>query len=219
MIQNIIFDFDGVLVDSEIIAGRAFSRCLADRDIDLSEQEFARTYSGNKTINVVSDLSSRFNIKDNEVFLEEIMSIVNNIYNNELATTPGIKELLNTIQHTKLICSNSPKERIIKGLKKVSLSKYFDESKIFSFDMVKKPKPEPDIYLTAIKVTSIEPEYTIIVEDSVVGVQAGIAANMKVIGLTTGGHWAGRSSQALLDAGSFAVANSYQSLLKIIKEL
>lgn len=219
MIQNIIFDFDGVLVDSEIIVGRAFSRYLADRDIDLSEQEFARTYTGNKTINVVSDLSSRFNIKDKEVFFEEIMSIANNIYNNELTTTPGIKELLNTIQHTKLICSNSPKERIIKGLEKVSLSKYFDESKIFSFDMVEKPKPEPDIYLTAIKVTSIEPDYTIIVEDSVTGIQAGVAANMRVIGLTTGRHWVGRSSQALLDAGSFAVANSYQSLLKIIKEL
>ena len=67
MIHNIIFDFDGVLVDSEIIVVRAFSRYLADRDIDLSEQEFARTYTGNKTINVVSDLSSRFNIKDKEL--------------------------------------------------------------------------------------------------------------------------------------------------------
>lgn len=219
MIQNIIFDFDGVLVDSEIIVGRAFSRYLADHDIIFSEHEYASLYAGNKTINVVSELSSRFNIKNKEVFFDAIMAITNNIYNNELTTTSGIKELLDTVKHKKLICSNSPKERIIRGLEKVCLDKYFDESNIFSFDMVQKPKPDPDIYLTAVKVTGINPNYTVIIEDSIVGIKAGVAADMKVIGFTIGGHWVGRSSQSLHDAGSFAVANNCQDLLKIIQSL
>jgi len=219
MIQNIIFDFDGVLVDSEIIAGRAFSRYLSQRNIIFSEQEFCETYSGNKTINVVSDLSTKFNIKEKEIFFQEVMAIANHIYSNELTTTTGIKELLNTIKHKKLIGSNSPKERIIKGLKKVNLGKYFDEDNIFSFDMVESPKPNPDIYLKAIEVTGIQPKNTIIIEDSIVGVQSGIAANIKVVGLVSGGHWAGRSSQILLDSGASAVAKNYKELINIIDKL
>ena len=144
------------------------------------------------------------------------MSIANNIYSNELTATVGIKELLNTIKHKKFICSNSPKERIIRGLEKVSLHKFFDYKDIFSFDMVEKPKPYPDVFQAAVKVSGIDPKYTIIIEDSVVGVKAGIAANMRVVGLTIGGHWVGRSSQSLRDAGSFAIANNCQELLKII---
>ena len=55
--------------------------------------------------------------------------------------------------------------------------------------MVKKPKPNPDIYLKAVEVAGINAKETIIIEDSVVGIQAGIAANIKVIGFTSGGHW------------------------------
>ena len=219
MIQNIIFDFDGVLVDSEIIAGRAFSRYLSQRNIIFSEQEFCETYSGNKTINVVSDLSTKFNIKEKEIFFQEVMAIADHIYSNELITTTGIKELLNTIKHKKLIGSNSPKERIIKGLKKVNLGKYFDEDNIFSFDMVENPKPSPDIYLKAVEAANIHPKDTIIIEDSIVGVHAGVAANIKVIGYTAGGHWVGRSYKSLIEAGAFTVATNCKELLNIITKL
>ena len=216
MINNIIFDFDGVLVDSEIIVGKAFSKYLAGKNIFFTEREFSQTYAGNKTINVVSELSARFNIKDNDIFFKDIMAIANNIYSNELTATLGIKEFLNTIQHKKLICSNSSKERIIRGLEKVRLHKFFNYKEIFSFDMVEKPKPYPDVYQAAVEVSGIEPKYTIIIEDSVVGVRAGVAANMRVIGLTIGGHWVGRSSQPLRDAGSFAVASNCEELVEII---
>lgn len=219
MIQNIIFDFDGVLVDSEIIASRAFSIYLAKRDIILTEQEFCSAYAGIRIVDVISRLSSRFNIKDKDDFFKEIILISNNIYNNELTTTKGIKKLLDIIHHKKLICSNSSKERIIKGLIKVNLIDYFDENNIFSRDMVDKPKPDPDVYLKAIEVTGINPKKTIIIEDSVVGIKAGIAAGIKVIGLTSGGHWTGRLPQLLIDVGASAVAKNYNELIEIIKEL
>jgi len=68
MINNIIFDFDGILVDSEILAGRAFSKYLKTQNLYLSEQEFSRIYSGNKLVEVISKLSLRFNIKDQNIF-------------------------------------------------------------------------------------------------------------------------------------------------------
>ena len=73
MIQNIIFDFDGVLVDSEILVIRAFCEYLRGLNIIITEKEFA-SYTGNKTINVIEKLSSRLGIKDTEKFYNDIMT-------------------------------------------------------------------------------------------------------------------------------------------------
>ena len=219
MIQNIIFDFDGVLVDSEIIAAKAFSRYLGKRNIIFSEEQFCIEYSGNKTVNVISDLSTKFDIKEKELFFKEVMSIANNIYSSELTSIEGIKVLLSILDQKKFIGSNSPKKRIIDGLKIVKLEEYFDQDNIFSFDMVEKPKPYPDVYLKTLASSGIKSDDTIIIEDSIVGVRAGIAANIKVIGFTSGGHWKGRSPQILLDNGATAVAKNYKELLNMIKKL
>ena len=67
---------------------------------------------------------------------------------------------------------------------------------------------------------NISPEETIIIEDSVVGVQAGVSAKIKVIGLTAGKHWfEERSSQILIDAGAYTVVKTYDDLLKILEKL
>ena len=219
MIQNIIFDFDGVLVDSEIIVIRAFCKYLKDLNIIITEKEFAN-YSGNKTIDVIVKLSSRLGIKDTQKFYDDIMSIAHEIYAKELAPVIGAEKFLKNVSQQKFIASNSWKERVIQGLKYVNFSQFFEEKNIFSFDMVKKPKPEPDIYLKVIENTNINPDETIIVEDSVVGIQAGVAANMKVIGLTAGGHWfEERSSKSLIEAGAYTVVKTYKDLLNILKEL
>ncbi len=219
MIQNIIFDFDGVLVDSEIIVSRAFRQYLGDRNIIVTDKEFAN-FAGNRTIEVIGKLSKKFNIQNNKKFYHDIMAIANNIYIKELTTVIGVEKFINEIDHQKFIASNSGKKRIIQGLKNVHLFRFFKEENIFSFDMVKEPKPEPDVYLKVIDDSNINPEKTIIIEDSVVGVQAGVAANIKVIGLTAGGHWFDeRSSQELLDVGAYTVVKNYQDLLKTIEEL
>lgn len=219
MINNIIFDFDGVLVDSEILARKIFSRYLATRNLDLSEQEFSKRYSGNKLVEVISKLSLRFNIKDQKSFFNEILSFSNSIYLKELTAVAGVRNFLNTIDQKTFIGSNRGKKSIIEGLKTVNLQKYFHEKNIFSFDMVDRPKPDPDIYLKTIEDTKIEPINTVILEDSIIGVRAAVAANIKVIGITSGGHWLDRPTHSLLDAGANAVATSFEEVLKLIQEL
>ena len=219
MINNIIFDFDGVLVDSEILARKAFSRYLATRNLHLSEQEFSKHYSGKKLVEVISKLSLRFNIKDQKSFFNEIMSFSNSIYLKELTAVVGVRNFLNNIDQKKFIGSNRGKKSIIEGLQIVNLQKYFHEKNIFSFDMVDRPKPDPDIYLKAIEDTKIEPINTVILEDSIIGVHAAVTANIKVIGITSGGHWLDRPTHSLLDAGANAVATSFEEVLKLIQEL
>ena len=217
MIKNIIFDFDGVLVDSEILAAKAFAKYMKKYDIEIDENEFAN-FAGKKTVQVIDILSQKYSIKDQEKFFTDIMEIASYIYKNELTAVEGVCKFLYNTKLSLYIGSNSTKDRIISGLHKVELNKYFKPEKIYSFDLVGKAKPDPDIYLKAIVVNNLNKNETIIIEDSLVGVKAGVNAGVKVIGLTAGGHWhEGRDEKELLDAGAFTVTNDYIKVQEIIE--
>ncbi len=217
MIKNIIFDFDGVLVDSEILVAKAYAKYMQNFGIEIDEKEFAN-FAGKKTVQVIDILSQKYSIKDQQIFFTDIMEIASNIYKKELTTVEGAYEFVSKVKLNLYIGSNSMKDRIIDGLERVELSKYFKTEQVYSFDLVEKPKPEPDIYLKAIEDNNLNKTETIIIEDSVVGVKAGVSAGVKVIGLTAGGHWhENRDEKELLDAGAFTVTNNYKKILEIIK--
>ena len=217
MIKNIIFDFDGVLVDSEILVSKAFAKYMQNSGIDIDEKEFA-SLAGKKTVQVIDILSKKYSIQDQQKFFTDIMDIGSNIYKKELATVKGAYDFVRNLKLNIFIGSNSMKERIIDGLQRVKLDKYFQPNQIYSFDLVEKPKPDPDIYLKAIEDNNLIKAETIIIEDSAVGVMAGVAAGVKVIGLTAGGHWhEKRDEKELLEAGAFAVTNDYKKITELIK--
>ncbi len=217
MIKNIIFDFDGVLVDSEILAAKAFAQYMQKSGIEINEKEFA-SYAGKKTVQVIDILSKKYLIKDQQKFFTDIMEIGSNIYMNELTTVKGAYEFVSKLKLNLYIGSNSTKQRIIEGLQTVKLNKYFKPEQVYSFDLVEKPKPNPDIYLKAIQDNNLIINQTIIIEDSAVGVMAGVSAGVKVIGLTAGGHWhANRDEKELIDAGAFAVTNDYKKIFELIE--
>jgi len=213
MIKNIIFDFDGVLVDSEVLVARAFCKYLKDLNIDYSEEKMSK-YAGKKTLQVIAELSKKFNINNQQQFFDDIMNIANDIYSKDLQPISGVKDFINLNNFNYFIGSNSIKERILIGLKKVEMSHFFNIENIFSFDMVNKPKPEPDVYLEVIKHHNLKKNETVIIEDSAVGVQAGVAAGIQVVGFVGGGHWqSSRSPKELLNAGSYKIIESYKDLL------
>lgn len=217
MIKNIIFDFDGVLVDSEILVAKAFAKYMQNFGINIDEKEFA-SFAGKKTVQVIDILSKKYSIKDQEKFFTDIMEIASNIYKKELTTVKGAYDFVSNLKFNMFIGSNSMKERIIDGLQRVKLDKYFKPEQVYSFDLVDNPKPDPDVYLKALEDNNLIKTETIIIEDSAVGVMAGVAANVKVIGLTAGGHWhEKRDEKELLEAGAFAVTNDYKKVFKLIE--
>ena len=217
MIKNIIFDFDGVLVDSEILVAKAFAKYMQNFGIDIDEKEFA-SFAGKKTVQVIDILSKKYSIKDQEKFFTDIMEIASNIYKKELTTVKGAYDFVSNLKFNMFIGSNSMKERIIDGLQRVKLDKYFKPEQVYSFDLVDNPKPDPDVYLKALEDNNLIKTETIIIEDSAVGVMAGVAADVKVIGLTAGGHWhEKRDEKELLEAGAFAVTNDYKKVFKLIE--
>tara|TARA_B110000116_G_scaffold269728_1_gene286271 strand:+ start:922 stop:1581 length:660 start_codon:yes stop_codon:yes gene_type:complete len=219
MIKNIIFDFDGVIVDSEILVARAFSKYLESHNIIFSEKEFS-IYAGKKTLQVINELSKKFKIQDQKKFFDDIMNIANNIYSTDLEPVKGAKNFLENNTKNIFIGSNSVKKRILIGLKKIKFDHFFTEDRVFAFDSVKKPKPYPDIYLEAIKTHRLNKNETVVVEDSVVGVQSGVAAGVKVIGFTAGEHWyQDRSKQELIDAETTCLIDNYDDLMEMINNL
>ena len=219
MIKNIIFDFDGVLVDSETIVLKAFSKYMQECRIKTNEKELANLV-GKPTIVVIDILSEKYFPENKKKFSDDVMNIASNIYKKELKKIVGVEEFLEKSKHNLYIGSNSLKDRILDGLKRVGLEKYFNSNQIYSLDLVDNPKPHPDIYLKAVNDNDLIIDETIIIEDSVVGVQAGQDANVKVIGLTAGGHWnKNRDEKELINAGAFVTANDYNTIQEIIESL
>ena len=219
MIKNIIFDFDGVIADSEILVAKAFTKYLKSIKIIFSEKEFSK-YAGNKTYQVIDELSEKFNINDKKNFFDEIMNMAKDIYSKDLVAVKGVRNFLENNDKKIFIGSNSIRERILLGLRKIHLENYFTKDTIFSADLVENPKPHPDIYLAAVKKHNLSNNETIIVEDSVVGVISGVAAGIKVIGLTAGEHWyEDRPEKELIDAGASYVFNSYDQLMEKMSSL
>ena len=96
MIKNIIFDFDGVLVDSEILVAKVMRKYLAEKNITFEENEFSK-FAGKKTSQVISELSSLFSISDKRSFFNDIMSLANDLYSNELEVVFGVNHFLKNI--------------------------------------------------------------------------------------------------------------------------
>ena len=219
MIKNIIFDFDGVIVDSEVLASKAFSKYFSKFDKSIKEEQFYK-YAGKKTIEVIELLSAKYKIKNKEKFTNEIFDIVADVYSKDLKLVDGAKDYISKSERNHFIGSNSNKDRILDGLKLVDLDEFFLSDQVYSFDMVKRPKPDPDIYLKVVNDNSLNIEETVIIEDSGVGVKAATAAGVRVFGLTAGKHWhSNRDKNELFDNGALNVFSDYESLGRAIEEL
>ena len=219
MIKNIIFDFDGVIVDSEVLASKAFAKYLSKFDRSIKEEQFYK-YAGKKTVEVIDLLSAKYKIENKENFTNEIFDIVAEVYSRDLKLVDGAKDYISKSNRDHFIGSNSNKDRIMDGLKLVDLDKIFLSDHVYSFDMVERPKPDPDIYLKVLNDNSLNIQETIIIEDSGVGVKAASSAGVKVFGLTAGKHWhSNRDKNELFDNGALNVFSDYISLGNAIEEL
>ena len=85
--------------------------------------------------------------------------------------------------------------------------------------MVSQPKPDPEIFLKALEDSKIHSNETIVIEDSVIGVEAAVKAQIKVIAITAGGQWINRSDNILKDAGAYFVASTFEQVIKVIEKL
>ena len=216
----ILFDCDGVLVDSEIIAAEVEAQLLTEAGFPIEAEEVAERFAGLTWTNILLEVERQANIPLSATLLERSEQLLDERLKNEVLAIDDVIATVEALKIPKAICSNSKSYRLEMMLKRVGLYDSFAPH-IFSAPEVgsKKTKPAPDVYLYGAKQFGVEPKNVIVVEDSAHGVQAAVAAGMRVIGFTGGAHSQMGHAEKLTDAGAETVIHRHKDLAATIEAL
>jgi HAD superfamily hydrolase (TIGR01509 family) len=194
----IIFDCDGVLVDSEVLSCRCLSEVLGACGIKLELDQALELFLGRSTTAVLQHYAAQGRILP-EHFLADLKSRVRETLQSSLQPITGMASLLSGLQTPRCVASSSDLDRVSFSLARTCLSSYFGD-RIYTSQMVARGKPAPDLFLYAAEKMQAEPARTLVIEDSVSGVAAARAAGMKVWGFVGGSHYESRDGRAILYA-------------------
>lgn len=201
----VIFDCDGVLVDSEALASRVWCEFLSEYDVHITETQMGQEYAGLTDGALAEVISNKYGIAFEGNVPSQIENRANIIFDKELKAIEGVAEVIAKAGNPRCVCTNSGHRRLISSLKLVGLLDMFDPEHLFSARMVEKPKPAPNLHLFAASQMGVSPEKCLVIEDSVTGVTAGVAAGMTVYGFTGASHLGLGHADKLLTAGAAQV--------------
>jgi HAD superfamily hydrolase (TIGR01509 family) len=196
----VIFDCDGVLIDSEIIFGRALGECLIAADFPTTIGEAMLLGFGKNRSTLTAELETRFGRVLPDGFFESFHARVDIAFERELVAIPGIEALLTALPLSRCVASNSHLDRVRHALSITRLLPLFDPH-VFSASQVAQGKPAPDLFLFAARQFDAQPADCLVIEDSATGVAAAVAAGMLVIGFCGGSHCLENHADQLLAAG------------------
>ncbi|MBP2549948.1 HAD superfamily hydrolase (TIGR01509 family) [Neorhizobium galegae] len=183
----IIFDCDGVLVDSEPLSIRVLVDAVKAHGVVMTEAEAYRHFLGRSLATMVSVLDETFGVEANEAFLDRMRADLYARFEQELQPIAGIAAALQALNWRFCVASSSQPERIRLSLGLTGLVDFF-EPHIFSATMVKNGKPAPDLFLYAAEQMGVAPQHCIVIEDSPAGILAAKRAGMAVFAFTGGSH-------------------------------
>jgi HAD superfamily hydrolase (TIGR01509 family) len=194
----VIFDCDGVLVDSELISCRCLVETLRGYGIEATLEEVFASFLGRSTPAIVAHYR-RAGHAVPEAFPAELRARVRQAFAAELRPIENIETVLRRLGGACCVASSSDLDRVEFSLALTGLSELF-AGRIFTAQMVEHGKPAPDLFLYAADKMKVAPERALVIEDSVSGVQAAKAAGMTVWGFVGGSHYSARDGKALLMA-------------------
>jgi FGGY-family pentulose kinase/HAD superfamily hydrolase (TIGR01509 family) len=186
-IRLIIFDCDGVLVDSEPLAMRVLLRALANAGLDVSTESGFRNYLGRSFSSIAQSLDDLHGLRLDDSAIEAMRLDLYDTYRRELKPMAGLLEVLPALGVPFCVASSSQVERIETSLDITGLSERFHPH-VFSAAMVEHGKPAPDLFLKAASEMGVAPEECLVVEDSPAGIIAAKKAGMRVFAFLGGGH-------------------------------
>jgi HAD superfamily hydrolase (TIGR01509 family) len=197
----VIFDCDGVLIDSELLSVEVDIVCLAEYGLDLSADEIIERYIG--TSDMTADLETRYG-RALPGFDDRHRQLLRSVFEARLKPIPGVAALLDWLACRRCVASSSSPERLQHALSLVGLYDRFHPN-IFSASMVARGKPAPDLFLHAAERMGVAPAECVVIEDSLPGVEAACAAGMTAIGFAGGSHCRAGHAARLRERGAALV--------------
>ena len=209
MIQGIIYDFDGVIADSEVLANLVLAEAVSSLGLPTTLQQSFDRYMGKRSAEIVTAIEESLGRKISPTFTDDLRAVTLARFRSELREVSGAQDFILRYAHLpSCIASSSSMERLSVSLEAVRLSEAFG-NRVFSADLVPRGKPHPDIFLHAADKIGLAPEYCLVVEDSPNGVRAGLAAGMCVVGLCAGAHIRPGHAERLREAGAKHVFDTW----------
>jgi HAD superfamily hydrolase (TIGR01509 family) len=213
----IIFDCNGVLVDSERIAAAVAAAEFTRIGIPFTPEQVARFFFGRRPADMVAMVENAGKRKLPASFPARLAGATLARLRAEVRAMPHAAYALTWLRGAKCLASSSPAERVRVSLETTGLGRFFE--RIFSASDVPRGKPAPDLFLHAAAQMQVAPAECIVVEDSPAGVTAATAAGMTVVGFLGGSHSDGELGQQLLHCGARTVVADLRQLKGVVAAL
>lgn len=214
----VIFDCNGVLVDSEALSTAIVSQEFIRAGFALTPDIVARYFTGRRPADMFAEVEMAAGRKLPEDFAATVATATLRRFREELRATKHAAYALSWLRGPKCVASSSSHDRIRVSLETTDLIRFF-EPNLFSAGDVRHGKPAPDLFLHAANRMNVKPSACIVVEDSPVGVAAGVAAGMTVIGFVGGSHAGSKLGNHLQANGAKAVISDLRALKSTIIDL
>ena len=207
----VIFDCDGVLVDSEPLACRVLAAALVAAGFATTAEDCRDRFAGHALSSVVAAVEAEWGRSLPDDFLTELRRRDAEVFERELEAIPGVRRSVEGLGHRACVASSGGMLKIRHSLTVTGLIDLF-EPHLFSAEQVDRGKPAPDLFLHAAAAMGADPARTLVIEDSPSGVAAGVAAGMTVLGFLGGSHVTPGWSARLTAAGAHACIRQMAAL-------
>ncbi|WP_375463566.1 HAD family hydrolase [uncultured Methylobacterium sp.] len=215
-LKLVIFDCDGVLIDSEPLSLACLTAGLNRIGVPIDQETVRARFAGTSMASIMAHVAQDYGVAAPAGFVEAVKTETLRLFDAELRPMAGVAEAVAALRLPACVASSSDPVRLRHSLGLTGLLPLFD-GRIFSSAEVARGKPFPDLFLHAAARMGAVPEACLVIEDSVPGVTAARAAGMRVLGFTGGGHWGHDPSGAdLVAAGAGRVFSQYRALTALL---
>lgn len=198
-IDLVIFDCDGVLIDSEIISARMLVDELAGLGVQIDLDYVGRHFLGRSYPTVMAQIRREFGLDLPPAFEDQYRSRLMAAFETGLRVMPGVTRVLQDLALPWCVATSSSPMRAARSLQIAGLDGLVGDG-LYTASMVSRGKPAPDLFLHVAAARGVAPERCLVIEDSLNGVRAGLAAGMRVWRFTGGSHLTGQTLDAPDDA-------------------
>jgi HAD superfamily hydrolase (TIGR01509 family) len=214
----LIFDCDGVLVDSEVIAHAVMVDLVTEFGRPMTLQESFGIFAGKRLRDALAAAEAWLGKPIPPEAVAKAGEHLFERFRSELKPIDGVRDAITALPYPRGVASSSTRERLALALDVTGLAPLFGD-KVFSADQVANGKPAPDLFLFAAQSCGAAPSGCIVIEDSVLGVTAARAAGMKAIGFAGGSHADARLGEKLAAAGADIVIQAMSELPAAVEDL
>jgi HAD superfamily hydrolase (TIGR01509 family) len=214
--RGLIFDFDGVIADSEALANTVLAEAVSDLGMPTTLDDCLTRYMSLSWRDVLAAIEAGVGRSIPHDFSDRVNAAILTRFRSELREVAGASAFIRHFAAVpRCIASSSSPGRLRLCLDVLELAEAFGEN-VFSAEMVARGKPAPDLFLFSAERIGVAPADCVVIEDSAGGVRAGVAAGMTVIGLCAGAHLRDGHARSLIEAGATYTAGTWQAVMEIV---